>query len=115
MVTHIYTVEPCDDKGYVKYELNKLREALATCEAKVMSAKVELAALECAFQDQIEGLSESEEEIEHAKQHKMLYEHFEELAEDWFDHEESAQNRGTVLGLEQWAKKQSDRLDRKRY
>ena len=93
----------------------KLKEALATHEAKVMNAKVELATLECTFQDQIEGLPKTDEELEHAKRHKVLYEYFEELVADWFDHEEWAIERGTVLNLEQWAHKQSNELDYKRH
>ncbi len=61
-----------------------------------------------------EGNHQTEEEA-HAEQHKLLYDHFEELVQDWYDNEEHAEQRGTVLDLEAWARKQAGGLDHKRH
>lgn len=120
-------VEEFIDKGRIKYRLtektteiaiedyhNKLKAIVTRYETKTLSAKVRLATFECTFQDQLRVLAESGEELEHAKRHKLLYDHFEELAKDWYDHEEHAEQRGTVLDLETWACKQAGGLDHKR-
>lgn len=99
----------------IKAYRDRLIEGLSTNEANIMDLEVKLATFECTFNAQLEDVLSNQEELDHAQQHKLLYDHFEELVKDWYDREEHAEQRGTVLDLEAWACKQAGGLDHKRH